>query len=79
MIDPLFNVTDIVVRLLQYRDSGASKWFKAMKNNKRYVTHLDGGQMKFTESGLYRALLKSNKPIAEQFQHMVEDLLKSLR
>lgn len=39
-----------------------------MKNNNDYVTTLQKGvseQMAFTEMGVYRALMKSNKPMAE--------------
>lgn len=33
----------------------------------------------FTEFGVYKALMKSNKPIAEEFQLEVMKLLKDLR
>jgi len=36
--DPLFNVTDIIVKLLGYRDSSCAGWFKILRNNERYVT-----------------------------------------
>lgn len=69
--EPLIKCTDIIVKLLGYRDSSQSKWFANMKDNQLFVRTLqDGGypnQMYFTEIGVYKALMKSNKPIAEEF------------
>jgi len=51
--------------MLEYTNQSSAKWLKNMKNNDRYVvSNMDTGYM-FTELGVYRALLKSDKPIAE--------------
>ena len=66
--DPLIKCTDLIKSILGYRDASQAKWFKDMKNNNDYVTTLQKGvseQMAFTEMGVYRALMKSNKPMAE--------------
>ena len=42
------------------------------KSNKNYVYF-------FTEKGLYKCLMRSNKPVAELFQDEICDLLKNIR
>ena len=42
--EPLIKCTDIIVKLLGYRDSSQSKWFANMKDNQLFVRTLqDGG------------------------------------
>ena len=51
-----------------------------MRDNELFVhTPQNGGQMYFTEIGVYKALMKSNKPIAEEFQIKVCQILKKIR
>lgn len=44
-----------------------------IKNNQNSTIHF------FTEKGLYKCLMRSNKPIAELFQDEICDLLKNIR
>tara|TARA_R110002095_G_scaffold40070_1_gene37083 strand:- start:229 stop:411 length:183 start_codon:yes stop_codon:yes gene_type:complete len=60
----LFNVSDINIDLLKYKDSSTAKWYRSMKNNTNYVS-CQNDRQQYTELGLYKALMKSNKPIAE--------------
>ena len=62
--DPLINVTDINVKLLGYTNNNTAKWYRSMVNDSNYVVS-HKGLAKYTELGLYKALMKSNKPIAE--------------
>ena len=62
--DPLFNVTDINVKLLGYTNNNTAKWYRTMKNDINYVVS-HNGLAQYTELGLYKSLMKSNKPIAE--------------
>ena len=62
-LDPLFNVTDINVKLLGYTNNNTAKWYRPMINDENYVVSLNG-LARYTELGLYKALMKCNKPIA---------------
>ena len=66
MLDPLFNVTDINVKLLKYTNNNTAKWYRPMKNDPNFVISRNS-LSRYTELGLYKALMKCNKPIAEQF------------
>ena len=44
-----------------------------------YLGSMVGDSPTFNEQGLYWSLMKSDKPIARQFQKQVCDLLKNLR
>lgn len=79
--DPLFRANDIglILELTNIRASIAN-----FNDKDKVVISVDtlGGkqQMSFlTESGLYKVLFKSNKPIAEQFQNWICDVIKELR
>ena len=63
-LDPLFNVTDINVKLLRYTNNNSARWYRSMVNDENYVLR-QNDLAKYTELGLYKALMKSNKPIAE--------------
>ena len=66
MIDPLFNVSDINIKLLKYNDSSSARWYRSMKNDSNFVAW-HNAIPRYTELGLYKALMKCNKLIAEQF------------
>jgi prophage antirepressor-like protein len=79
--DPLFNAADVgmVLGLGNVRSSlaGLDQDMKAVQ-----ILDTPGGQqsMSFlTEPGLYHLVMRSNKPIAKQFQRWVFDVLKRLR
>jgi prophage antirepressor-like protein len=79
--EPLFNASDIGT-VLGYNDiNSVMRGLPAnMKGMHRIRT--PGGQqsMSFlTEPGLYHLVMRSNKPIAKQFQRWVFDVLKRLR
>ena len=76
--DPLIKCSDILIHVLGYKQCKDAGWFRKMADNSKYVTmvnHHDVAATQqvytnrmFTERGIYTALMKSNKPIAEQFQ-----------
>ena len=66
MLDPLFNVTDINMKLLKYTNNNSARWYRPMINDTNFVLR-QNDLIRYTELGLYKALMKCNKPIAEQF------------
>lgn len=50
-----------------------------MKLDPYFVSLVNHKGAYFTESGIYKALMKSNKPIADKFQKEVCEVLKTLR
>ena len=60
----MFNVTDINVKLLKYTNNNSARWYRSMINDENYVLR-QNDLAKYTELGLYKALMKSNKTIAE--------------
>lgn len=75
--DPLIKCSDLLIHVLGYKDCKSANWFRKMADNPKYVilvnhqgVSLDAcGKVPhdrmFTERGIYTALMKSNKPIAE--------------
>lgn len=56
----------MLIKVLEYRQCSDASFFRNMKLDEQFVIH---GQVPsssyFTEFGVYKALMKSNKPIAD--------------
>lgn len=61
----MFNVSDINMKLLGYTNSYSARWYRSIVNDDNYVVRRNATHQFYTELGLYKALMKSNKPIAE--------------
>jgi prophage antirepressor-like protein len=79
--EPLFRASDIgeVLEINSIRSS-----IRDYDNTEKVVLtmHTNGGSQEvsfLTEKGLYKVLFKSRKPIAEQFQNWVCEVVKDIR
>lgn len=64
--EPLIKCSDLLIKVLGYRDCSNANFFKNMRKNEIFVKPCESqGSGFFTEFGVYHALMKSNKPIAE--------------
>ena len=90
--NPLFVASDIckILGLKNVTDTLKSlpdKWKQKADLDKNYVTFSGGNGVRKTqemncinEAGLYRLIMRSNKPIAQKFQEVVcEEILPSIR
>lgn len=79
--DPLFKAKDIG-QLLEIKDINST--LRDFKHNEKgmHTMHTLGGIqdiIMLTEKGLYKILMRSRKPIAEQFQDWVFNIIKQIR
>lgn len=62
----MIKCSDLLIHVLGYRDCKQASWFNKMLDNHKLVTPANHRDDRFfTEMGIYKALMKSNKPIAE--------------
>lgn len=79
--EPLFKAND-VANILEIQNIRGLMLDWDSSEKVVHVTDTPGGKQKavfLTESGLYRLIFRSNKPIAEQFRKWVVNVLKEIR
>ena len=65
----MIKCSDLLISVLGYRKCNDASWFRTMLTNERLIMQVGESTTDryFSERGIYTALMKSNKPIAEQF------------
>jgi prophage antirepressor-like protein len=73
-----YNVTDIVVRILGYKDIQQCGFIKRNRENAALIQRNENGSLYLTQRGLFELLMQSQKPISEHFKQQIVILLTDI-